>query len=88
MKDIETSRPVSIVRPVAMISCVAVMIIAFFISPSPSSKLLRELRPEEIPYILAMLLAMLVLSILMLRDLKARLGSLLDRLNVLAAKDA
>lgn len=88
MKDIETSRPVSIVKPITMVSCVAVALIAFFLSPSPSSKLPTELRPEEIPYLLAMLLAALTLLILMLSDLKTKLRSARDRLNILAANDA
>ena len=88
MKDIETSRPVSIARPVTMVSCVAVVFIAYALSPSPSSQLPTDLRPEEIPYLLAMLLAMCTLSILMVGDLKARVRSARDRLNILATKDA
>lgn len=87
MKDIETSRPVSIVRPLAMVSCVVVMLIAYFLSPSPSSKHLTELRPDEIPYFLGMTIAMLTLAILMMGDLKARLRSARDRLRILAAND-
>lgn len=71
-----------------MVSCVAVVFIAYALSPSPSSRLPTDLRPEEIPYLLAMLLAMCTLSILMVGDLKARVRSARDRLNILATKDA
>jgi len=88
MKDIETSRAVSIARPVAMASCVAVAFVAYTLSPTPKSISPTELRPEEMPYLVALLLAMLTLSVLTLGDLKARLRSMRDRLNILAAKDA
>jgi len=88
MKDIETSRPISIARPVAMVSCVAVALIAYALSPTPRSMSPTELRLEELPYFVAIVFAALTLFIITLGDLKARLHSVRDRLRALATENA
>lgn len=88
MKGIERSRPVSFTRPAAMIFCMAIAIIAFVLSPAPSSRSPAELRAEEIPYLLAMLGATLILAVVMVVDLKSRLQATRSHLRLLHAGDA
>ena len=87
MKDIETSRPASVARPIIMTLCFIVVLIAFVLSPSPSSNALIDLRLEELPYAGVMILALFAFIILLLGDLKTSLRNNRDRLRIFAAND-
>lgn len=87
MKDIETSRSVSIFRPVIHLFCIMVICIALVLSPTPMSVALSEVRPEEIPYIIAASLASAILLILALYDLRLMHRALLDRIKIITSSD-
>ena len=73
VKRIERSRSVSILPAIATMVALAVTISAFLLSPSPKSLTLADLRPEELPYVIAMLVGLITLLIGGTADLKSRL---------------
>ncbi len=68
VREIDTSPPFSMLRPLAMLVAVSMIFASYFLSPTPRSSGLSDLRAEEIPYLLTILSGMMVIVIATLTE--------------------
>jgi hypothetical protein len=77
---IETRARTSLWPPIIGVLGVLILILSAVYSPTPRSVYLSEIRPDEIPYLIAMILSTLLILGTFFRDLFARLGRIKEKI--------
>lgn len=86
--ELETKRQVLFAQPLVVIFSFAIIVAAFYLTPKPMSFRLLDIRPEEIPYLLLVVVGGLVLFISTLFDLRSRTRRFHERFLLFGDDDA
>ena len=68
VREIDISPPFSVFRPVVTLVALSIVIVSWFLSPTPRSSGLSDFRTEEIPYLVIMLFGLIVMIVTTLTD--------------------
>jgi hypothetical protein len=88
VRHLDTARPVSVVRSAVMLTAIVVLLVSVLLSPKPMSTGLLSVRADEVPYLLANVVSLLVLMVGLFADLNSLLRRLRDRMVLLRGGDA